>query len=168
MEREATQLGLAEVVYYIHRDGLIKIGFTRDLRGRMLGLLPMALLAIEPGGRKLETARHRQFKAEKVGEREWFQPSPALHRHIAKCACLHPVPDLDALVDHPSTLTGLCYYGHRIVGPNYQRSKEGGHVCKACFGAQIAVCAAGRKGLPPVDFTAWGNRRYEELMAGEA
>lgn len=80
-------------VYYILRGGLIKIGTTTDLRGRMQALLPEAVLAIEPGGQPLEKQRHRQFVDSKVtGQREWFHPSPELAAHIMAVVSAHGEP----------------------------------------------------------------------------
>jgi hypothetical protein len=71
-----------EVVYYIRFSDRVKIGTTRDLRGR-LGALPYdELLAIERGGRERERSRHGQFSATRLGQSEWFARSDDLDRHI--------------------------------------------------------------------------------------
>jgi hypothetical protein len=53
---------VTDVVYYIRRDGFIKIGVTGNFIQRMHKLRPDEVLAVEPGGRSLETARHRQLR----------------------------------------------------------------------------------------------------------
>lgn len=84
-------------VYYLRRDGLIKIGWTGDLKTRMRALRPDELLAVEPGCIHIETGRHHQFAAIRVREVEgveWFAPEPELLGHIAQMASLYPTPDL--------------------------------------------------------------------------
>lgn len=57
---------MSDVVYYIRRDGLIKIGWTGNLKSRMRKLRPDELLAVEPGCLHLETGRHHQFGAHRL------------------------------------------------------------------------------------------------------
>lgn len=73
------------VVYYVRRDGLVKIGTTRQLRTRLSAIKPDALLAAEPGGRAVERARHEQFAADRISS-EWFRMSDALAAHIGQLA----------------------------------------------------------------------------------
>lgn len=83
-------------VYYILRGGLIKIGTTTDLQGRMQALLPEAILAIEPGNQPLEKQRHREFTDLRVhSRREWFRPGPALAAHIMTVIAMHGEPPDD-------------------------------------------------------------------------
>ena len=69
-----------DVVYYAERDGLIKIGTSTAVQ-RRIHELAAVLLTTEPGGRKEETQRHRQFAASWV-HGEWFRPDEDLLRHI--------------------------------------------------------------------------------------
>lgn len=71
------------VVYYVEWNGLIKIGTTIRLAGRMRSLGGQ-LLVTEPGSYAVETERHRQFAASKAahGGREWFHPTADLRDHI--------------------------------------------------------------------------------------
>lgn len=88
-----------EVVYYIRREGLIKIGWTRNLAARMRRLRPDELLAVEPGNLPLETGRHRQFAAHRAahaGGREWYLPSPELLDHITRLTSIYDLPSLPA------------------------------------------------------------------------
>lgn len=72
----------ASVVYYVRIRDTIKIGTTVNLRSRLYSLVPDELLAIEPGGVRLERMRHQQFAAYRIrGER--FHPSEELMSHIA-------------------------------------------------------------------------------------
>lgn len=87
------------LVYYIRRNGLIKIGYTTRFAQRMRRLRPDDLLAVEPGNLPLETGRHHQFAAFRVPHsegREWYAPEPELLKHIARMAHLYEVPELPA------------------------------------------------------------------------
>lgn len=88
-----------EIVYYIRRDGLIKIGYTGRFIERMRVLEPEELLAVEPGNLRLEAGRHQQFDAFHVqtpAGTEWFSPGPELMAHIETMASIYPKPELPA------------------------------------------------------------------------
>jgi helix-turn-helix protein len=70
------------VVYYLRFGDRIKIGTTVGLTARLSNIPHNELLATEPGGSDVETARHRQFAALRI-YREWFRPGPVLVDHIA-------------------------------------------------------------------------------------
>lgn len=66
-------------VYYVRLDGVIKIGFTKNLDRRLRELGPTAtLLATEPGTLKLERQRHQHFGKDLILGREWFTESDEL------------------------------------------------------------------------------------------
>lgn len=70
-------------VYYIRIDGLIKIGYTVDIRERTRAYPPTSeLLAAHPGTTELEQQMHRQFAAFRERGREWFRPAPEVMEHI--------------------------------------------------------------------------------------
>lgn len=70
-------------VYYLLLDGLIKIGYTRDVDRRLSQYAPTAvLLATEPGDKVTEAARHRQFAQHRAARREWFHPAVDLRTFI--------------------------------------------------------------------------------------
>ncbi len=92
------QSGLAvdagEIVYYLRRGDLIKIGTTTDPRKRFATLMPDEILAIEPGGYALETARHGQFDHLRVRPRsEYFRDEPELREHIKSTLAMYGEPD---------------------------------------------------------------------------
>lgn len=76
------------VVYYVSfGDDTVKIGTSRNLKNRLATFIRCEedVLATEPGDYRLETARHRQFTADKLERgtsREMFRLSPALKSHI--------------------------------------------------------------------------------------
>lgn len=77
-----------EIVYYLRLpDGLIKIGTSRKALDRLAqhrrSKGASEVLAVEFGGRDLEAARHAQFKTDRVGRAEHFNPSDGLMQHIA-------------------------------------------------------------------------------------
>lgn len=85
-------------VYYIawpHMPGLVKIGATMTLAGRLHGHkrdghYPQ-VLAVEPGSGDLETERHEQFASLRVERRhEIFRLAPALAEHIEQTAKAYP------------------------------------------------------------------------------
>jgi hypothetical protein len=70
-------------VYYIELDGLIKIGFSKNVTNRMRQYAPTAkLLAAEPGTKKIERARHQHFGGHLARGREWFHDVPPLREWI--------------------------------------------------------------------------------------
>lgn len=78
----------SSVVYYAQRsDGLIKIGTSRNLEGRLVTLKrdhgPLKLLLTHGGGHKQEHEMHVQFKTLRV-EGEWFTGGLALIEHLAR------------------------------------------------------------------------------------
>lgn len=72
-----------EVVYYVRFDERIKIGTTRNPRGRFAALPVREVLAFERGGRALERRRHQQFAAHRIPRTEWFERSAELDAHVA-------------------------------------------------------------------------------------
>lgn len=74
-------------VYYVRIGEHIKIGYTANVKARLSALrVPLdQLLALEPGGRDEEQARHAQFASLRVSRRwENFQPGVELTDHITR------------------------------------------------------------------------------------
>lgn len=72
----------ASVVYYLRFSDRIKIGTTRNLKARLVGIPHDEVLATEPGDRTLEQERHRQFAHLRLTRRgEWFRAGPDLIDH---------------------------------------------------------------------------------------
>lgn len=69
------------VVYYLRFCCRVKIGMSRNLAGRLLQIPHDELLAVEPGEREVEAARHRQFNATRVNG-EWFEMTSDLFQHL--------------------------------------------------------------------------------------
>jgi hypothetical protein len=71
----------APLVYFARRERLIKIGYTTQLRRRMLAI-PARPLATEPGDIVRERQLHRRFHHLLADKREWFHPGPDLIAYI--------------------------------------------------------------------------------------
>jgi len=98
------------LVYYAVRDGLVKVGTTTHFRGRMHALGAEEVLAVEPGGRDLEQARHAEFaeyqvihpdrKGKRGGQNEWFRPGERLIAHATALRGVYSVPDFSKRQRH--------------------------------------------------------------------
>lgn len=73
--------GRRSVVYYVERDGLVKIGTSTQVEQRVKALRGR-LLAVEPGGHNRESQLHERFEHLRVMG-EWHRPEPDLLDHIA-------------------------------------------------------------------------------------
>ena len=83
LEAETQERDLATyVVYYMRVGNRVKIGYTRNLLARIEALCPEEVLATEPGGRRIEAQRHRQFAGLRT-EREWFRYEEPLTSWVA-------------------------------------------------------------------------------------
>jgi hypothetical protein len=76
------------VVYYVSMPPHVKIGTTKNFRRRMreMYVQPAAVLAVEPGGRDLETERHRTFATYRIKGTELFKRNAMLDELIARLA----------------------------------------------------------------------------------
>lgn len=74
----------AYVYYLMVSPSKVKIGFTTNLRDRIINLRSelQYVVAIERGGRDVELRRHKEFAAERFGRREDFRLSERLKQHI--------------------------------------------------------------------------------------
>lgn len=82
------------VVYYVAMNGMVKIGTSTWFVRRMgeLYVQPSAVLAIEPGGRKVETSRHQQFQYYRKRGTELFEPNRILTELIDELKQRYPDP----------------------------------------------------------------------------
>lgn len=81
--RKATTSISTGVVYYIKFGDRIKIGTTYDLHKRLISIPWDEVLLTEPGGYKLESDRHKQFKSSNY-RNEWFNATDELMDFIVK------------------------------------------------------------------------------------
>lgn len=82
--KERERRAAVSVVYYVRTGRYVKIGYTSNLKARLVNLRLDAteVLATESGGRTLEAQRHAQFADERIGKREDFVLSFRLQEHI--------------------------------------------------------------------------------------
>lgn len=84
----------------LNPDGLVKIGFTADLRTRIKHLRQMhhkslEILALRKGGLQREQAYHVQFAHYRVVD-EWFEPAPSIVKEIVRLRRLSlEIPSMD-------------------------------------------------------------------------
>lgn len=81
-------------VYFVEREGLIKIGTTTNLRSRLktlgkggsmppgMTVGPVKLLASTRGTQVEEREYHQKFRKQRIPKTEWFRPNKALWREI--------------------------------------------------------------------------------------
>lgn len=81
-------------VYFVAREGLIKIGFSVDFEKRLKSLSsgssmapgmtvgPVDVLATEPGNPEHERRLHRRFDRTRIQGTEWFRPTAELRSYI--------------------------------------------------------------------------------------
>jgi hypothetical protein len=91
------------VVYYIAQGQRIKIGYTTNMAQRMSALQPDAILATEPGTRRLETSRHSQFRhLRSAAGREYFTAGPDLLAHVEKVLAEQGPPSITGYPSYES------------------------------------------------------------------
>lgn len=84
-------------IYYIRLNGLIKVGWSRDIGDRIRSYGPSAeVLAVYEGTRDDETCLHRQLKPVRARGHEWYEDGPVLADFIAKAIAEHGAPPVDA------------------------------------------------------------------------
>lgn len=71
------------LVYFIRRGDDVKIGWTRNIKERLVGLKGDALLHTEPGTREDERRMHAAFAHYAIGG-EWFTFGPDLASFILR------------------------------------------------------------------------------------
>ena len=93
-ERESRRSrGVMDCVYYLKVGDLIKIGYSSNLRRRLVAYPPdSVLLAACPGTRDDEQAVHRELGSHLALNREWFHPSDDVLAKIASVLAEHGDP----------------------------------------------------------------------------
>jgi hypothetical protein len=82
------------IVYYVRRSVHIKIGTTGNPMQRFKDLLPEEIIAWEPGGRREEGLRHKQFQHLRIRMKmEYFRPEDELLAHMDEVLSRHGAPD---------------------------------------------------------------------------
>ena len=72
-------------IYFVRLNGLIKVGWSRDVSDRLRAYGPdVEVLVIYPGSRDDETTLHRQFRPVLARGREWYEDHQILHDYAMK------------------------------------------------------------------------------------
>lgn len=80
-------------IYYVRLNGLIKVGWTRDIDDRIRSYGPsVEVLVAYQGTRDDETNLHRQLKPARARGHEWYDDGPILADFIAKAIEQHGPP----------------------------------------------------------------------------
>lgn len=94
------------VIYYLRLNGLIKVGWSREVGQRIASYGPQVeVLAIHPGSRHDETNLHRQLKPARAVGREWYEDGPILQRFISEVIEQHgPPPKFESRMSKPKQI----------------------------------------------------------------
>lgn len=112
---------MTSYVYFIERDGLVKIGYSGNL-GQRINQICGTLINFVPGGSAEELRYHKRFADLRV-RGEWFRNDPPLTNFLASLpACPEPP------VVQPNRIPGVCVNGHDLA----EVGKTAQHRCKAC------------------------------------
>lgn len=77
-------------IYYIRLNGLIKVGWSRDVDARLRAYGPdVEVFTFHPGTRTEETDLHRNLRPFLARGREWYEDCPAMRDIIAKVVERH-------------------------------------------------------------------------------
>lgn len=82
-------------IYYVRLNGMIKVGWSREIENRLRAYGPSAeVLVIYAGTRDDETMLHRQLKPARARGHEWYEDGPILADFIAKALEQHGPPKI--------------------------------------------------------------------------
>jgi hypothetical protein len=91
LERKRNEPGW---IYYVLVGERVKIGWTTDVKKRLLQYPPDSpLLAMHPGTKATERDMHVKFAGSRAAGREWFLDTPELRRHIDDVIAQFGEPD---------------------------------------------------------------------------
>jgi len=81
-------------IYFVRLNGLIKVGWSRDVNDRLRAYGPeVEVLCIYPGSRDDETYLHRQLRPVLARGREWYEDHPIVTDYVAKMLEKHGAPN---------------------------------------------------------------------------
>lgn len=93
-------------IYFIRLNGLIKVGWSRDIHQRINSYGPrVEVLALYPGSRDDETHLHRQLRPARALGREWYEDGDILADFVAVALEQHgPPPSIGSLLMEPKQI----------------------------------------------------------------
>lgn len=106
-------------IYAVRHNGLIKVGWSRDVHQRIHSYGPdVQVLCIYKGTRDDETNLHRQLKPARARGREWYEDGPILADFIAKAVEQHGEPEARDYWSRPTAPTPRTHRSsRRRAGP---------------------------------------------------
>lgn len=91
------------MIYFVRLNGLIKAGWSRDLRSRLRAYGPdVEVLAHFPGTRDDETNLHRHLRPNLAKGREWYHDNAAVRRFVDEAVARHGEPVIEAFWTEPA------------------------------------------------------------------
>lgn len=82
-------------IYFVRLNGLIKVGWSRDVDARLRAYGPdVEVLAIYEGTRTDETNLHRQLRPALAAGREWYEDGKILADFVAAAVAEHGPPEV--------------------------------------------------------------------------
>jgi len=89
-------------IYFIRLNDLIKVGWSRDIRGRLKSYGASAqLLCHYPATRDDETTLHRQLRPALAKGREWYHPGDVIDLFLTRALEQHGPPTVSAYWTKP-------------------------------------------------------------------
>lgn len=89
-------------VYFLRLNGLVKVGWSSDLIGRLKAYGPdVVVLCHYPASRQDETLMHRQLRPYLAKGREWYQDCPLIADVVAQMVRQYGEPYLSAYWTQP-------------------------------------------------------------------
>lgn len=89
-------------LYFIKLNGLIKVGWTRDLPTRIKSYgASVEVLCHYPGSRDDETNLHRQLKPARARGREWYHDGDIIRMYIDRAIAQHGAPRIEVVWTEP-------------------------------------------------------------------
>lgn len=80
-------------IYFVRLNGLIKVGWSRDVADRLRAYGPdVEVLCIYPGSRDDETHLHRQLRPVLARGREWYDDCPIIADYVTRAIAEHGPP----------------------------------------------------------------------------
>lgn len=100
-------------IYFVRLNGLIKVGWSRSVNGRIRDYGPdVEVLAVYPATRRDETNLHQQLTPARARGREWYEDGPIVAAFVAEAVKQHGPPVWSDLWSKPKQVVA----GKRMRG----------------------------------------------------
>lgn len=106
-EKQAHMAVLDGHIYYVRLNGLVKVGWSRDVDERLRAYGPeVEVLCIYPASRDDETHLHRQLRPVLARGREWYQDGPVIADFVKAAQAVHGYPEFYDTWTKPKATVG--------------------------------------------------------------